>query len=90
MNTLHAVLLPLAETSLRVSLLLIPLLLRPWLRRAIGSPWLCLLWLVILVRLLVLLSIESPWSLAACWPKKVAAPAAGQAVQARVMLPGVR
>ena len=52
-----------AETSLRASVVIATLLLlRPWLRRLIGSQWLCVLWLLILCRLLFPFSIQTSWS----------------------------
>src|SRR5687767_8926944 len=55
MNTLT----PLLEASLRGALLIgFLVLLRAPLRRLIGSPWLCALWLVVLVRLLLPGSIQ--------------------------------
>jgi beta-lactamase regulating signal transducer with metallopeptidase domain len=54
----------LADASLRISIVLgLFLLLRPILRRAIGSSWLAALWLIVLVRLLAPWPIESRWSL---------------------------
>ncbi len=66
----------LGGASLRAAALILLLLaLRPWLRRAFGSPLVSLLWLVVLVRLLV------PWSAESAWhpftlPLRVAAPIA--------------
>lgn len=71
----------LAETSLRVSVVIVALLLlRPWLRRLIGSQWLCVLWLLVLGRLLVPCAIESAWSVGhPSWEvSRVSAPVAGQ------------
>ncbi|RYD78666.1 MAG: hypothetical protein EOP84_13965 [Verrucomicrobiaceae bacterium] len=52
-----------AETSLRASVVIVALLLlRPWLRRLIGSQWLCVLWLLILGRLLFPFSVQTSWS----------------------------
>lgn len=52
----------LGGASLRAAALILLLLaLRPWLRRAFGSPLVSLLWLVVLVRLLVPWSAESAW-----------------------------
>lgn len=52
----------LAETSLLVSFLIaIFLPLRPFVRRVIGSQWLCVLWLALLMRLLAPWQLESRW-----------------------------
>jgi hypothetical protein len=54
---------PLFEASLRGALLIgILALLRVPIRRLIGSPWLCSLWLVVLIRLLLPGSVQSSWS----------------------------
>jgi len=69
MITSHFALHGLAGTGLLVSALLaIFLPLRPLLRRIVGSQWLALLWLAILARLLVPMSLESRWSLLSRWP----------------------
>jgi beta-lactamase regulating signal transducer with metallopeptidase domain len=66
MNTL----MPLFEASLRGAMLIGVLgLLRMPLRRMIGSTWVCALWLIVLVRLLVPGSIESSWSVFNWWPQ---------------------
>src|ERR1700677_4918609 len=70
----------LATTSLLVSLLIAAFMpLRSLLRRAVGSQWLCLLWLALLVRLLIPLSLESRWSLLRPWQNQAAPPAATRA-----------
>jgi len=59
----------LGNASLRASLVVVLLFaLRPWLRRAFGSGWVSLLWLVVLARLLVPWSAESAWSPFQHWP----------------------
>ncbi|HWL55002.1 MAG TPA: M56 family metallopeptidase [Chthoniobacteraceae bacterium] len=55
---------PLAETSFRISLAIaLLLLLRPRLRRWIGSQGMALLWLPLLIRLLLPLPVAVPWHL---------------------------
>lgn len=69
----------LAETSFRASFVIAALLLlRPWLRRIIGSQWFCVLWLLVLARLLIPFSIETPWSL---WSLQVSRHAPEQTIQ---------
>lgn len=81
MNTL----MPLFEASLRGALLIGCLvLLRAPLRRLIGSPWLCALWLVVLVRLLLPGSIQSSWSVFNWWPQTKIAQAGVLPIEARV------
>jgi len=64
-------------TSLLVSLLIVLFLpLRPLLRRAIGSQWLCVLWLAVLARLLMPWAVESRWSLFSRWQSHAAPVAA--------------
>jgi beta-lactamase regulating signal transducer with metallopeptidase domain/Flp pilus assembly secretin CpaC len=67
----------LADASLRISAVLVLfLVLRPLLRRAIGSQWLSILWLVVLTRLLAPWPIESQWSLSPA--QKIAKPVAAK------------
>lgn len=76
---------PLIEASLRGALLIgILVLLRPPLRRFIGSPWLCSLWLVVLVRLLLPGSIQSSWSVFNWWPETKNAQIDRGPIEARV------
>ncbi len=75
----HISLQSLGETCLLVSLLILLFLpLRFPARRFIGSQWLCVLWLALLVRLLLPVPLEFRWSLLAHRQALVAAPAAAQ------------
>jgi beta-lactamase regulating signal transducer with metallopeptidase domain len=86
MSPLDLLVFKLAETSLRASLVIAPLLLlRPWLRRAVGSQWLCLLSLVVLGRLLFALPVESRWSLANYWSRQ-SSPAVADQAKVRVSI----
>jgi beta-lactamase regulating signal transducer with metallopeptidase domain len=76
---------PLFEASLRGALLIAILaLLRAPLRRLIGSPWLCALWLVVLVRLAVPGPIQSTWSVFNWWPEKAVEKTGSTPLTARV------
>lgn len=78
----------LGSASLRAAALILLLLaLRPWLRRAFGSPLVSLLWLAVLMRLLVPWSVESAWHPLAL-SSRVAAPIsqASQAWKVRVSI----
>jgi bla regulator protein blaR1 len=76
---------PLLEASLKGALLIgILVLLRAPLRRLIGSPWLCALWLVVLVRLALPGSLPSPWSIFNWVPEKKSESATNTPVTARV------
>lgn len=78
---------PLFEASLRGALLIgLLVLLRAPLRRFIGSPWLCALWLVVLVRLLLPGSIQSSWSVFNWWPQAKAVQVDQPKFEARVTL----
>jgi beta-lactamase regulating signal transducer with metallopeptidase domain len=78
-------LMPLFEASLRGALLIgVLALLRAPLRRLIGSPWLCALWLVVLVRLLLPGSIQSSWSVFNWWPERKAVQLNPTPLEARV------
>jgi beta-lactamase regulating signal transducer with metallopeptidase domain len=58
----------LIATSLFVGLVIALFLpLRPLLRRLIGSQWLCLLWLALLIRLLLPCPLQTPWGLMDRW-----------------------
>jgi len=66
----------LLATSLFLSLVIALFLpLRPVLRRGIGSQWLCALWLILLVRLLIPLPLETHWGLINRWSNTLAATA---------------
>ncbi|HWB61379.1 MAG TPA: M56 family metallopeptidase [Chthoniobacteraceae bacterium] len=79
MNTIHSALQGLAMTSLLVSgVTIIFLALRPLLRRAIGSQWVCVLWLALLARLLMPWPVESRWSLFNDWRPHRDAPAVAE------------
>lgn len=81
MNTLT----PLLEASLRGALLIgILVLFRAPLRRLVGSPWLCALWLIVLLRLLLPGSIQSSWSLFNWWPEPKEKPVAASPFVTRV------
>ncbi len=59
---LDSLFLTFAESSLHASVALaLFLLLRPWLRRWIGSRWLAVLWVLLLTRLLLPFAVSSPW-----------------------------
>ncbi|HWB59595.1 MAG TPA: M56 family metallopeptidase [Chthoniobacteraceae bacterium] len=78
----------LAITSLLVSAsIAIFLPLRPLLRRAIGSRWLCVMWVAILVRLLAPWPVESRWSLFNRWHEQAPAQGAAGALKIRVSFP---
>ena len=80
-----------AETSIRASLLIVPLLLlRPWLRRMIGSQWLCILWLLLLGRLLVPVTMESRWGLSNRWPGRTPFSVGEQALARVTLLPATK
>jgi bla regulator protein BlaR1 len=80
-------LMPLFEASLRGALLIGFLaLLRTPLRRLIGSPWLCALWLLVLVRLLLPGSIQSSWSAFNWWPETKAVQGDPDPIEARVTI----
>ena len=75
MITLNILFGNIAETSFWSSFLIAPLLLlRPWLRRTIGSQWLSVLWVLVAVRLLFALPIESRWSLTHYWQSQAKSP----------------
>jgi len=66
----------LLATSLFATLLLaIFLPLRPLLRAAIGSQWLCFLWLALLMRLLLPWPLETRWGLMNAWDHAATSPA---------------
>lgn len=82
--TLHG----LVTTSLLVSLLIAVFLpLRPFLRRVIGSEWLCVLWLALLIRLLAPWPLESRWSVFNRWPGTGAPVVTAEPLKIKVSFP---
>jgi beta-lactamase regulating signal transducer with metallopeptidase domain len=78
---------PLFEASLRGALLIgILALLRVPIRRLIGSPWLCSLWLVVLIRLLLPGSVQSSWSVFNWWPQAKTVEPQRDRIETRVTL----
>jgi len=80
------------QALLVTSLILAPvialfLLGRPSLRRAIGSQWLCVVWLALLVRLLLPWPLETPWGLLDRWQDRTATTALASPSEIKITYP---